>query len=714
MALTKPKKTVKRVASTKKRTMKRKIQRGGNLDNLRTLLLKTIKTPAEMLPFSSIEDLINTMIYVNLEHYNSFIQDVGKVYQDKFKKNAFWCTLFAARCEGIVSNRQLVNNSANCSFTLMPVMLQGTNLFKSFFVKIVDFPIKNTDHILLDNVNGWILNQFTDAFIPGIKNHVMEYIDSFVGYTKDRKYWDFSTQMDISSLDSPFNLNSSSYFNKVYVSISTAVHGMSLNNLLQSYIQNPNLKGFCDTIVNTKMMELVNVLTKLGLEWGMLHNDLHFGNILINKDNDSKLVMIDYGRLHFQRFADADEVYNKNLNTFIQREFKKLCIDDDPKLNYLLQKYEGQGTIIDKLGDENMKSTGINNNLEYFFHITDMITLACNMYVFYLITQQNNRDIIIQLQSFVRFNANPSQLLSRDISITFSTAIDDRINQYKAVYDKLGSSPNAEYLKYMIEGLFYFTWFLSKENKFSINLYNESSKYFYHHFQYIGNSKDLVDKLPKMNEEITSKLTSVQVEQYFPFITKLQSNTAKKSVQVPISSSQRTISPMSISPSSPPGGVPPRISGGKSRKQAGGINSNKIESFGSLSYDIDLTKNTVKQIVQYDYEKDENYIILKNNIELDKNSKAPKVKSEPSLVGKVNSLGLSRLQTSQIEEIVKPSKSVNVAIAAGGSIKMSQKSKCPPKQKLEKPNQKPKAPPKSSLKTQPKTVASKKVVHSKK
>ena len=69
---------------------------------------------------------------------------------------------------------------------------------------------------------------------------------------------------------------------------------------------------------------LYDYIEYLGINYGFLHNDLHFNNILIDK-RTKKLTIIDFGRSSFGYFYNNT---NQQLNKFILMNLNELNLKD--------------------------------------------------------------------------------------------------------------------------------------------------------------------------------------------------------------------------------------------------------------------------------------------------------------------------------------------------------------------------------------------------
>lgn len=178
-------------------------------------------------------------------------------------------------------------NSANCSFTLT----ETTNGVK-LFVKAVDLN-STSDDIMVDNINGFYINKLFKGTV--FSKYFMRYIDSFVSI-KSRVNLGPTYKWDVNNYISNWQDNNfkTELSDKLCnISISEKLNGFSLSE----YITNVQLRVY-EIDVIASCLDFFDALLVMGLELGIRHNDLHFGNIFYNLDTKC-LTMIDYGRLYF-------------------------------------------------------------------------------------------------------------------------------------------------------------------------------------------------------------------------------------------------------------------------------------------------------------------------------------------------------------------------------------------------------------------------------
>jgi hypothetical protein len=314
---------------------------------------------------------------------------------------------------------------------------------------------------------------------------------------EDRESWNFNDLMQLDNVDGKFYIGKASNVTggalknlpKCCVSMCAAIRGDSLNDILGE-----KKKGNDRELVNKVLMASVqfyNFLQYMGLHKGMLHNDLHLGNMFYNH-NTEQIVMIDYGRVHF-----ANPDVSGELNDFIKREVHKFGID----------LYKDEYTYASVVGEfhEHMKSDKTKWNNKYPLHIADLMTFAGNMYIFFLGTvgeSFSGFDIKESIDQFIRFdyNDNPTWLKYRKINMivpnnarTIYVGYVNCVNQIT----KLGIHGDIKQAMINIaEGLFYIACLIYKTLTFhfrsnEIECWLHNNDLFHSHFQYIGSTAQL-------------------------------------------------------------------------------------------------------------------------------------------------------------------------------------------------------------------------------
>ena len=299
-----------------------------------------------------------------------------------FFVTCFWTLIYVCKFQKY-SISPLKNNSANCSFFIQTVQETEQLPKKNLFVKLVEYDLeKKYDDILIDNINGFILGKIVPLYY---QNYFLTYIDSFLSIkktVKENSYWALSRLNDVSKDKSLMSLNRSNVgrlpegYKLANVSIFEAIDGISLDDILmernRSFFKN-KAEAFKEYHVKVIKEACIcfEVFEFLGKNIGLMHNDLHFGNVFFDTDNQV-VKLIDYGRMHIAKY---EEKSNSLLNSFIKREIMRNC---HPKYN----KVETDNQYKAFMADFPFPKAKRKHCDIYIGYFSDVITFACNLYVY--------------------------------------------------------------------------------------------------------------------------------------------------------------------------------------------------------------------------------------------------------------------------------------------------------------------------------------------
>lgn len=310
-------------------------------------------------------------------------------HSDDYTLNAAWSFALASRIVHGDFSMSLTQSaqSSNCKYLIAPAFMYITAdsppAHANLFVKIVDVPLQQgIDNPVFDSVNGCILNMLSQK-VDGTLGFFMTYVDSFLSYTYENAFM-LEKVTNASDPQSPFfipteylNIPEPVAYNRCTAVVSYAVNGKSLADLFKEACDEFSHKFSKYKNYRQIMLEFpqfYNAIFTLGTDYGMLHNDLHLGNILYDA-HAGKMVCIDYGRMHFQAFVN---VHDKFVSDFVHVEMQKFAI----KLSCHDKNKESYANLMDEVHTR-MKSLICMNGV-YTMHVADLMTLAGNMYLFFL------------------------------------------------------------------------------------------------------------------------------------------------------------------------------------------------------------------------------------------------------------------------------------------------------------------------------------------
>ncbi len=333
--------------------------------------------------------------YNTIQEYINKIIDLYSISKISQKVNIYFIKSYLILLldwNNYISNNDgiLIVNSANCSFNIADVKIKDEK--KRIFNKIVSiikFQLMEDDLMIFDILSAIIL-EYLLSFEQNkcYRFYIPKYLGNTLSYTKivnKTQYWNYDDFNYNNSL-SPYNYNnlkttsnSSPYIangNEVLICHFEAIENpLDLNGLFIKYHYKKNEHK--ETVINIFkcLYELYEFIKKFGLEYGFMHNDLHFGNIIYDERNKN-LILIDFGRSSFAKFMDEPV---KEIDDMLHLNFKKIDlyyyyryitdINVNKIYNHHLHLFSHCYSIKDKKSNK------------YFGVITDLIAFALNTYI---------------------------------------------------------------------------------------------------------------------------------------------------------------------------------------------------------------------------------------------------------------------------------------------------------------------------------------------
>jgi len=191
-------------------------------------------------------------------------------------------------------------NSANCCFTILPLVDEHKKPRK-IFIKAVPPDVGHFSSFLPDAINGILLSYIIRNYFPHKKynQHIMKFNDNFPCYVStalNGYSWDL---VDLIEPTGPF------------IQGPRSVNGMRGNYIFYftcfDCLENA---APIDTVMKSKPNDVIHAfadfydfMLDMGSRFGMMHNDLHCGNIFYDA-NTKSLRMIDYGDMIFSVFIE--------------------------------------------------------------------------------------------------------------------------------------------------------------------------------------------------------------------------------------------------------------------------------------------------------------------------------------------------------------------------------------------------------------------------
>lgn len=363
---------------------------------------------------SSCTNLDQEEFRVSTEVLDKFINHLApkiNLPDDPFAKKGLlsWLFWLVHKLQKVDGKLNLTNNSANCYFAIETLKNTGNGQEEDLFFKIVPVQtgVKKLDSIIVDNVNGMIINMLrkiasNNQEMQKTLGHYMTFRDSFLFYYNNKL-----NTIPVSNILSMYP-PSSQEMTQCQVAVYEAIDGPSLMTLVKTSCRLVNTDSYkLSKIVDATKHLLLNIFKQandilksiysMGSTYGMVHNDLHLGNILIDKHNNNNVVIIDYGRMFFQTYMPKQQdVIDATVNSIVQEQFYRM----EPLYDLSIKKRYEDAALLNFYVKGPMTYEG-----KYITFITDYITFALNMYIFFLVTYKDfNGDGDLQ-----QYRTDPSQ-----------------------------------------------------------------------------------------------------------------------------------------------------------------------------------------------------------------------------------------------------------------------------------------------------------------
>jgi hypothetical protein len=303
----------------------------------------------------------------------------------------------------------LTVNSANCKFTYMNAIKGGTSI--PLFVKLTSVG-SHADNPVIDNVNAQILRSIAKG--SPAEKHIMDFFDSFLTYHPvSRSQWSV-----------PEHDNMTRWPQRAQPAYARASLMSTIMGLSVSKVQKPMLND----VVFAFVAFFMNVIVDLGVHYGMVHNDLHLGN-LFYEPKTKTIVMIDYGRMYVGAAARRPD-----LVPMISFELYKYAMPHQS-----IGSYE---VLIDAHGSKGV----YNPDAEPKVCIMDAITVVANMY---RLLRSHTMPFMRIFEDMIAFTSN------EDIKIASTDPI-ALLRLYCTTDDAYKRHPSREFIRFvkiMNEGL---------------------------------------------------------------------------------------------------------------------------------------------------------------------------------------------------------------------------------------------------------------------
>jgi serine/threonine protein kinase len=400
-------------------------------------------------PAQNIAHSLMTLIHHEYPH------NAERIKRDRFL--AAWPVMYSLKWTNVTDVSGFQQNSTHCEFAKMNVSYKKHDF--TFFIKAAsrnEVMDRSVDNPILDSVNGKILRKIMQAIadahiIKQIQEHTIMYETSFNCInlknqpTQKIGVLPLHQMMDLYHESSPFSLSfpPSQPYDFVFASVFEYIPGKSVADILKAHDE----KGI--RIVLNGLCDFWHTMSILGLDYGMLHNDLHAGNIFFNS-RSGKLMLIDYGQMTFP--FDIEHVINESIDDIAKDES---CRNDIKELSY-------KDLIGNKVVSYKRKSSAQHDSAHFYTtHILDLATCMTNIYSFMSNTLDTKWLFFNELIKFDRVRE-----LDIDGKFVIKSTIQIKLNVescIRAWYNAMVSIDNAQFLsdlekrsmKLIGEGLFF-------------------------------------------------------------------------------------------------------------------------------------------------------------------------------------------------------------------------------------------------------------------
>jgi thiamine kinase-like enzyme len=433
-------------------------------------------------------------IYSYLENVKNIIKELKEISVnidvDFFIKSYYTLLSSFKSYEGANDGKLRTANSNN-PFTIGDVTYND-NSKKRIFFKIIDYDQQyinsDSDICIIDILSAIIFETiFKESKNFKYRDFIPVYTGSFLSYLKFPKkydsYWVYDEVINIyEKYLTPYNFDSilnskkyPQYYDKcIVISYEAIPEPISIMDIFINYNKKKTSENLnLITKVLSKICDIYDFLIYLGTQYGFMHNDLHFGNIIYNSSND-KLMIIDFGRssFGFHMLYKSIIVDNCLLTEYLKLNFNEILKDT----NF---------TNISDINDHNVNKTrNIYANTEIFrSHYTlmikdkfygimyDLISLALNMYfrLIYYFKNINTQYADIFEQTFsliikVNYNNDINNLvITTRNNLSTEKNLDKFMDNYLKVktefVDVINHQPTKRLFKMLLEGLSYASFY---------------------------------------------------------------------------------------------------------------------------------------------------------------------------------------------------------------------------------------------------------------
>lgn len=434
--------------------------------------MNTLNTSSSSIQLTSVPTFIQALRSIN-EYIDNHFQDATKtplleyhVTEDAFRKQwmrskeqqdvvkAAWSLLFLSTFNHIQCNPEpLQIISSNAYITSFKASLASVMYGpRAYFMKLVprEFEksyLKNNqviDDVVVEAINGCIINNVGSCcHRVKLSEHLQKFFGVFKTFISKDNYWNITEQVKLDDDKSPFNeINRpSETYDVAKACVYMHINGFVLADLLI----HPLKKLETAQKLRKLFPEFLTTLNSIAFQFGMVHNDLHVGNVMLKTDEkgDESLVIIDFGRTHM---GTVSANFNHILNIFAGK------LEDCPTKGVL----EYHDYINKKLPRHCLRAIKYPFNKQseekeiFVSGIADVMSITLSIAIHEYDIDQNNLAFMLPMMNLIRSREN-------DVVFEIPDTVEHIFNGYETIITK---NENNQYNKTIATGLLYFTLFM--------------------------------------------------------------------------------------------------------------------------------------------------------------------------------------------------------------------------------------------------------------
>jgi len=445
---------------------------------------------------NSYETIRQYVIKVKTLIKDLLITSNSNIINDMFFLKTYYLFLISFKSYIAANKGKLTTKNSNNPFTIADIETDDNKKNRIFF-KIVDYDTQSfqfdNDKCIIDILSAIIFETlFLELRNFKYRHFIPKYKGCFLSYYKrinnNQLFWDYNDIKNINEKyltlyndESILNpIKNIKYNTRCAVILYDAINEpISIMDIFKNYNDDKSTENLnlIHKFINN-ICDIYDFLIYLGIEYGFMHNDLHFGNIIYNPSID-KLMLIDFGRSSFAKYIVnkskliddylLTEYIKLNLNNFFNNTYyTNIANIKDDTVNKIYHFYYNDDIFWSHI------SQLINN--KFFGIIYDLITISLNTYMrllyFLKITNYIHIDAFEKYFSLiikVDYSNNINNLINNIRNfLSTETDLDKLMNNYLKVktefVDIINCPKTRRVFKMILEGLSYTAFYFHAIN----------------------------------------------------------------------------------------------------------------------------------------------------------------------------------------------------------------------------------------------------------